>query len=327
MESIKGKVSLIIPVYNGEKFLARCLDSIVSQTYANIEIIIINDGSTDGSSVICKDYSDKYENIMLIEKENSGVSDTRNIGLNKASGEFIVLADCDDYAEKEYVEHLVSIMDPDIDMGICGWAKERESGELVQRCEIINGTFDKDKALSYLVSLNYVQGYPFGKIFRTDIIRKNGIKNDKDIALFEDLLFSCEYVNHCGKVRIDTNYCDYHYVLHDNSTRNSSILSDKFNPKWISEITVLEKILAVTGSSKAARKRVRARISLSSAFYINRMFDCRYEDAALMKELKKKVGKNIFQVLFSSEGDIKWKMQALLCSISPKMEYRLKTKV
>ena len=327
MESVKGIVSIIVPVYNGEKYLARCIESLISQTYKDIEIIVIDDGSKDDSYKIAQGYAEKDQRIILLTKENSGVSDARNIGLDKAKGEYIVFTDCDDYADNEYVEHLVSLISQGADMGICGWKKESEEGKIKQICEIVNGTYNSDETLSYLVSLNYIQGYPFGKILRTDIIRKNGLIEDNSISLFEDLVFNCEYAKRCEKVIINTNYCDYHYVLHDNSSRNSSILAGKFNVKWISEITALEKILNIVGDSKAARKRVRARISLSSSFYINRMFDCKYEDAELLKELKRKAGKNIMQVLFSSEGDFKWKMQTLLCSISPKLEYKLKTKL
>lgn len=327
MESVKGIVSIIVPVYNGEKYLARCIESLISQTYKDIEIIVIDDGSKDDSYKIAQGYAEKDQRIILLTKENSGVSDARNIGLDKAKGEYIVFTDCDDYADNEYVEHLVSLISQGADMGICGWKKESEEGKIKQICETVNGTYNSDETLSYLVSLNYIQGYPFGKILRTDIIRKNGLIEDNSISLFEDLVFNCEYAKRCEKVIINTNYCDYHYVLHDNSSRNSSILAGKFNVKWISEITALEKILNIVGDSKAARKRVRARISLSSSFYINRMFDCKYEDAELLKELKRKAGKNIMQVLFSSEGDFKWKMQTLLCSISPKLEYKLKTKL
>ena len=327
MESVKGMVSIIVPVYNGEKYLARCIESLVSQTYKDIEVIIIDDGSKDDSAKIAQDYAEKDQRITLLTKENSGVSDARNIGMDKAKGEYIVFVDCDDYADEEYVEHLVSLISQGADMGICGWKKESEEGRIKQRCEIVDGTYNSDETLSYLVSLNYIQGYPFGKILRADIIRKNNLIEDNSIALFEDLVFNCEYAKRCEKIIINTNYCDYHYVLHDDSSRNSSILAEKFNVKWISEITALEKILNIVGDSKAARKRVRARISLSSSFYINRMFDCKYEDAELLKELKRKAGKNIMQVLFSSEGDIKWKMQTLLCSISPKLEYKIKTKI
>ena len=324
MDYVKGQVSIIIPVYNGGSFLPRCLDSLISQTYENKEIILIDDGSKDNSVDIANAYASKDQRLRVITKPNSGVSDTRNTGIREARGEFIVFSDCDDYVDSEYVEHLVSLMSDDIDMGICGWKKELTNGDIKERCVLIDSTLDKDAAFARLVSLGGPQGYNVGKIFRTDKVISNKVMNDKTISLFEDLVFCCEYVKFCNKIRVNTNYCDYHYVLYDNSSRNASIKSDTFNLTWLSEIKALEHILEIVSGAREATKRVRARIALSSTFYINRMFDCKYEDAALMQDLKKKVRKNIWQAVFSSEGDFKWSMQAFLCAISPKLEYKIK---
>lgn len=100
------KVSVIVPVYNVEKYLRQCLDSILQQTYQNLEILIINDGSTDGSDAICREYLEKDERITYHIKENSGVSDTRNMGLKQASGDYVTFVDSDDWIEKTYVEEL-----------------------------------------------------------------------------------------------------------------------------------------------------------------------------------------------------------------------------
>ena len=100
------KISVIVPVYNVEKYLRQCLDSILSQTYQNLEILIINDGSTDGSDAICREYLKKDERISYHIKENSGISDTRNVGLQLTSGEYVTFVDSDDWIEKNYVEEL-----------------------------------------------------------------------------------------------------------------------------------------------------------------------------------------------------------------------------
>ena len=100
------KVSVIVPVYNVEKYLRQCLDSILQQTYQNLEILIINDGSTDGSDAICREYLEKDERITYHIKENSGVFDTRMIGLQEASGAYVTFVDSDDWIEKTYIEEL-----------------------------------------------------------------------------------------------------------------------------------------------------------------------------------------------------------------------------
>ncbi|WP_034442229.1 glycosyltransferase family 2 protein [Butyrivibrio sp. AE2032] len=327
MDYQKGLVSIVIPVYNGEKYLSRCLDSVIAQTYSHIEIILVDDGSKDGSLNVCMNYASKDNRIYVETKENTGVSDTRNLGMSKAMGEFIVFIDCDDYVVSGYVEHLVTLMKEGIDLGICGWVKESEKGETKGRCVDMEETCGVDRCLEVLVSLGGVQGYPISKIFRTSLLRENGIVFDKDIAIFEDLLFCCEYTKKCRKISINTKYADYHYILHPTGSRYASVHAKEFNRIWITEVYSLEKLLSVVGDSKDARKRVRARIALSSSFYINRMFECNYEDKQLQKDLVSKIRKNLGPAMFSSEGDVKWTMQAFLCSISPGLEYKVKSKL
>ena len=100
------KVSVIVPVYNVEKYLRQCLDSILQQTYQNLEILIINDGSTDGSDAICREYLEKMNEYPTLQKENTGISDTRNVGIRQATGEYVTFVDSDDWIEKTYIEEL-----------------------------------------------------------------------------------------------------------------------------------------------------------------------------------------------------------------------------
>lgn len=102
----KDKVSIIVPCYNAEKYLKKCLDSIINQTYSNIEIILVNDGSKDNTLKILSDYEKKDNRIIVIDKENTGVSDSRNIGVEKATGKYIMFSDSDDYFELDAVESL-----------------------------------------------------------------------------------------------------------------------------------------------------------------------------------------------------------------------------
>ena len=326
MESVKGLVSIIIPVYNGERYLARCIDSVLGQSYGNFELILADDGSPDGSLGICEDYASKDSRIIVVSNENHGGSYTRNCGIERAAGEFIVFIDCDDHVDKDYVKNLVSLMSSDVDIGITGWRKERENGDLIERCVSINGVLEVGQCLSKTVSLNAFQGYPVSKIFRADILKDNGIRFDREITIFEDLLFCCTYVKCCRKAAVNTDLCDYHYVIRESSSRNAAIHSESFDLNWLTEIKSLEKLLETVSGFSDARKRVRARIALSSSFYINRMFDCSYEDKALQDDLRSRIKKNLAPVMFSPEGNIKWKMQAFLCAVSPRFEYRLKSR-
>ena len=104
----KPLVSIILPVYNAQSHLARCLESVCGQTYKNLEIIVLNDGSKDQSLPVCEEFRARDSRILLVDKANSGVSDTRNLGLKLASGEYVQFVDSDDYIDPDYTEHLVS---------------------------------------------------------------------------------------------------------------------------------------------------------------------------------------------------------------------------
>ena len=103
-------VSIIVPIYNQEEFLNRCIDSVLNQTYKNIELILIDDGSTDASFEICKEYAVDNEKVKVFMKKNGGVSSSRNLGLRKATGEFIFFLDADDAIEKNVIENLVKFL-------------------------------------------------------------------------------------------------------------------------------------------------------------------------------------------------------------------------
>ena len=101
------EISIIIPVFNVEQYLKQCLDSIVSQDCSSIEVILIDDGSTDGSATLCKDYANTYKYIKFLRKENGGVSSARNMGLQHAKGEYVAFIDSDDWVESTYIETLL----------------------------------------------------------------------------------------------------------------------------------------------------------------------------------------------------------------------------
>jgi len=118
----KNKISIIVPIYNSEKYLKRCIESILKQTYTNIELILINDGSEDKSLEICEEYKKNDERIIIVNKENEGVSVARNIGIEKATGELISFVDADDYLEATFLQELLDIMEKyNVNYVACGY--------------------------------------------------------------------------------------------------------------------------------------------------------------------------------------------------------------
>ena len=132
--------SIIVPIYNVEKYLARCIDSILDQDYANYEIILVNDGSTDNSLLIAEKYSKKYSNIILINKENGGLSDARNVGLDTAKGQYVIFLDSDDAIDKNALKTINCALEnqEDIDV-LAGEYKEIFSDKVVIQSRYSNG--------------------------------------------------------------------------------------------------------------------------------------------------------------------------------------------
>ena len=185
------QISIIVPIYNAEELLPRCLDSIKSQTLENWECALVIDGSTDNSGLICQEYAIEDSRFIPIFKDNGGVSSARNTGLERASGEFIVFIDADDYIEKDYLEHLLTSK---ADIVLCGF---NSSEGLVYNPS--SRFYDKKKIGEHLEEIisEYTLFVPWGKLFRSDIIKKNAIKFDCRLRLTEDTMFVYDYLLHC----------------------------------------------------------------------------------------------------------------------------------
>ena len=129
-------ISVVVPIYNVEKYLKTCIETIIKQTYKNIEIILVNDGSTDNSLQICNEFKEKEKRIKVINKKNGGLSDARNIGLKKAKGKYICFIDSDDFINEKYIEELHSlIIKNNAQIAICSFENVNEFGESIYKKE------------------------------------------------------------------------------------------------------------------------------------------------------------------------------------------------
>ena len=198
------KVSIIVPVYNVEKYISECITSLIEQTYENIEIIIINDGSTDKTKEICQELKEKDERIIFITKHNSGVSDTRNIGISKSTGDYIVFVDSDDYIDKHYIEEMVKGMKEEefIDMAVCNYVELYKNVLLHGGSNLTDNLIITNKeAINDIYKLKSFGGYLWNKIFKNDIIRKYNIRFNKEIHMCEDMLFILTYLSECNHIK------------------------------------------------------------------------------------------------------------------------------
>ena len=212
----KDAISVIVPVYNAQPHLARCIESIQNQTYSDFEMILVNDGSKDDSLTICQEYADKDERIRVIDKENEGASAARNSGLVAASGEYIMFIDSDDWIEPDMFQTLLqSLKRENADVAICNFYIEQSDSD---HMDLLPMPFDKrvyvtENVLDGAAQLDNVGKFPYvwNRIYRRDIIELRRIRFDPMFVTGEDLDFNLKYFRHAKKcVILDMPL--YHYL-------------------------------------------------------------------------------------------------------------------
>ena len=234
---MEKKVSIIIPVYNTQKYLKKCINSIIDQTYSNLEIILVNDGSTDNSLEICKEYEKIDERVFIISGENHGVSHARNMGIRKAKGEYLYFADSDDYLETDAIEKMIQGFEKaDCELIIAGY-NEVESEEKIVKKSWGKSKLKSDDAKKLILDENGVGGYLWNKLFKLSLIKKFEIKFDETIYVWEDVLFVMEYLDKCKYVCLIDDIV-YAYCRRAGSAVEYSL----YTPQLYTQLNAIEKI-------------------------------------------------------------------------------------
>lgn len=200
------KVSIIVPVYNGEKYIVECLESILNQTYKNIEIVVVDDGSIDNTKKILEKYKEK---IKIKYQQNSGVSLARNNGYSLTTGDYILFFDSDDYMTENYIENAVSIMNEGYDLVITNFKRFNEEGIIKP------WVFSSKKELTDYELLYLMPHFPNNKLYKRKIIDEYKIKFPKFI-MAEDANFFLKYIQNTKKIGFNDNF-DIFYREHSNS--------------------------------------------------------------------------------------------------------------
>ena len=209
-------ISLIIPCYNAKQTLGKCLDSVIQQSYINLEIIIVDDGSTDETSMIYEDFLRKDERIKIFKQENSGVSKARNKGLAVATGEYICFVDSDDWVESDYCSELYhSLVKENADIAIVEASYEDENGNIVFSKPISEEmVIDGKRALALLLEDNIIQSHPWGKLYKVSFFRN--VNFPENLKCFEDYSTLFKVFDKAIRV-VKSNKKLYHYIQHEHS--------------------------------------------------------------------------------------------------------------
>lgn len=229
------KISVIIPVYNMQNYIDRGMESLCKQkNFNDIEVIIVDDGSTDNTIDLCKNYIEKYDNIQLYHKNNGGVSSARNFGLKKSNTEYICFFDIDDTLEEDVYERLFNLLDgSDYDIGVIG-RKISRSGKVYNENKDDKIVFETKKdALKDFFCNNRIQNYVTNKIFRKKVI--NSLLFDENSKIGEDMYFVYQAIKNANKIIIDNSYRGYVYHINEGSIMNSDFSASFFDSYKLSK--------------------------------------------------------------------------------------------
>lgn len=248
------KISIIIPVYNAEDYLERCIDSILLQTFTNYELLLINDGSQDKSGYICDCYALKDSRIRVFHKKNGGVSSARNVGLKEIKGDFFTFIDADDELVDETSLSLLYNME--FDMSVCGYEFYDVNGGRTFSTNGMNENLvlDVDSAISYMYECKYYQFYSVAKLYKSSIAKENNIFFNEDIFYSEDKLFVITYLNCCTSKILFSSTPIYKYLLRITGAMNNMNLI--FNDKILTAFYATVKIYEILKKRRAHEKYV-----------------------------------------------------------------------
>lgn len=258
------RYSVIIPAYNAEKTIRRCLDSLVSIIRDDVELLVINDGSGDRTGEICQEYAERYSNVRYFYKENGGVSSARNMGLDEAAGEYILFVDSDDFVTEEYFRIFDTSLKRNPDFAVSG-RYIFDGREMIPQAPGNCAVYTSDETAVILSKALRQQllNSPVSKAFRRSLIEKDKIRFDSRLPIGEDKVFVIQYIMGISSLVINSKSI---YVI---STENEESLSRKKRENLCDYILLEHKLLfqAVKESSLEKRNKKRYMKALYFSYY------------------------------------------------------------
>ncbi len=308
-------ISVIIAAYNASRYLEKCLSSVLGQTYRELEIIAVNDGSTDKTLEIMEHFAANDSRVKVISQENRGASAARNLGISAANGELITFVDADDWLNEEHIERLTRGMTKsEADCCVCGYRLEFPDGST---CDIAPEELliSAGQAVEDMLFPNKFQGFLWNKLFKASIIRDNNIRLDESLHYMEDLLFCAEYFGHCGKVSCISNI-GCHYRQHaDSITCKRRELDAAAISKRETAVSALENVLKYCSTEKA-RRLCKAKVQTEYAEMLKSVSP-NGENSATFKKYKREIRRGLPEVL-SSPLPLKQKVKQTGTALFPK---------
>ena len=289
MDNGNGLISIIVPVYNVEKYLRKCIESIINQTYENLEIILIDDGSTDESGEICDEVKNKDKRIIVIHKKNGGLSDARNVGIDNANGKYITFIDSDDYVEKNYIELLYNtISQYDADMSIVSHRVIYEKNNIDKSTgKVFCAT--KQEILKMLLYDNGIDTSAWGKLYKETLFKDVKFPVGR---LFEDSATIYKLIDKSEKIAVCSKPV-YNYII-----RNNSISNEKFSEKKLDLILSTEEMTNyIKNKYPELEKACDRRLMYAYLSTLTQLAKSKVKNKKMQRKLMEYISKNRKEVL------------------------------
>ncbi|WP_294184184.1 glycosyltransferase family 2 protein [uncultured Clostridium sp.] len=298
-------ISIIIPVYNVEKYICKCIDSIINQSYKNIQIILVDDGSTDKSGYICDRYSKMDTRIQVIHEKNKGQSSARNIGLQISEGNYICFIDADDYVHKDYLIYLLNlILKDNSDMSICNTLDYYKNGKIIGENSDKNMILSPDQALEMMLYQNSFDTGPCAKLYKKDLFDNITFPENQiyeDFEIIYKIIDKCKIISYGKKAM-------YYYFHHKNS-----IMTNSFSDKKLHLIEISKEILNFVSNKYPQIKNAAVRRYVYSNHHLlNLMCNSKNYSKSLKNQFIKNIKTNAGVVLFDKKSSKKDKI-AIIC--------------
>lgn len=303
------KISVIVPVYKTEGLLDRCVESIVGQTYKNLEIILVDDGSPDNCPAMCDEWAEKDSRIRVIHKENGGVSSARNAALDIATGDYIGFVDSDDWIEPEMYSSLIQkISESGKNIALCSYYAVEISGERYEcRCVVDKEVLDKDDYFRFIV-LGGDGGYIWNRLYDADILKE--VRFDEDIWYSEDLLFNFKTAQKSNGAAI-LDKIEYNYVQKRIKEQAWVMNDHSFDSMTAFEIMLSYKDIPEDVYDCCLRGYAAAAFTLLSGVLTNEKYFYKYDDIrSAILNFKKRI-------LTQKKYPLKYKVKTLALWLCP----------
>lgn len=314
-------LTLAVPIYNKEQYLPRCMDALLAQTCQDFEVLLIDDGSTDGSAALCDRYAAAYpERVRVIHKSNGGLSSARNAGIEEARGEWITFPDPDDWVEPEYVQTFLELLEAHGTDLVCTgfWVDEGEK-RYPGYPEGPTVTMTAAEGRRALLLPPRMGGFSWNKCYRMELLRRQGLRFRSDVGAAEDLDFAYRYLAVCGSLCFCPSRRTIHYDQHPGSVTHSG-----FSRRNLQDFRTYEHLAA--DRDRELSRAARSEICVTGVNHLWSLRESAQPDPAAERILLGCIRRNLLIHLADRHYGRGRKLQALTAAISPRLFASLKAR-